>query len=244
MLDARWRAGVERTLGPLGDRLRRLGVTADALTVFGLVCAIVTAVLIATGHLGWAVVGLVASGIGDLLDGTVARRSGQASPRGAFFDSVSDRLADAVVLGGVAWYLVGEDPYAAVLAFAVAALSMLISYERAKAESLGLDARGGIMERAERVVLLAVGLAFGVLVPVLWVMAALSAFTVVQRFVRVWRQAGAPPRPVHRRRRRREETSPSDGPARPRLRAWWEQRRPAAERARRRHPSVRRRTRP
>lgn len=66
---------------------------------------------------------------------------------------------------------------------------MLVSYERAKAEALGLSARGGVMERAERMVLLGVGLAFDILVPVMWLMLALTAITVVHRFVMVWRQA-------------------------------------------------------
>src|SRR5436190_558055 len=89
-----------------------------------------------------------------------------------------------------------------VLAVAVLASSSLISYQRAKAESLGLDARGGLMERAERIIVLAFGLAFSVLlVPVLWVMLVLTLITAVQRFVKVWRQASAPPkvkRPVGR----------------------------------------------
>ena len=79
------------------------------------------------------------------------------------------------------------------LVLAVVALTMLVSYERAKAESLGLDARGGLMERLERMVLLGVGLAFDILVPVLWVMLALTAITAVHRFVMVWRQATPAP---------------------------------------------------
>ena len=86
----------------------------------------------------------------------------------------------------------------AVLVMAVLALSMLITYERARAESLGLTARGGLMERAERMVLLGIGLAFDILVPVMWVMLVLTAFTAVQRFVKVWRQAT----PEHSRRPR------------------------------------------
>ena len=193
MLDRRWRKGVEQGLGPLGDRLRRFGVTADALTVFGLLCSVATALLIASGHLLWAVVGVIVSGVADLLDGAIARGSGQASPRGAFFDSVSDRVSDAFVLGGVAWYLgTWKHGHYPVLALAVLAVSMLISYERARAEALGFEARGGLMERAERMILLGVGLAFSVvLVPVLWVMLVLTSLTAVQRFVRVWRQASA-----------------------------------------------------
>ena len=157
MLDGRLRAGVERGLGPLGVRLRRLGLTADAFTVLGLVFSAVTAVLIATGHFGWAVVGVAAAGLGDLLDGAIARGSGQTSSRGAFFDSVADRVSDATLLGGAAWYLAGSArPRDAVLAFAVAGASMVISYERAKAgvarpERPGrLDGAGRALRAARR----------------------------------------------------------------------------------------------
>jgi CDP-diacylglycerol--glycerol-3-phosphate 3-phosphatidyltransferase len=94
----------------------------------------------------------------------------------------------------VAWYLASTQPgRIAVLPFAVMAASMLISYERAKAEALGFDARGGLMERAERLAFLAFGLLFeSLLVPVLWVMLSLTLFTAGQRFVTVWSQASAP----------------------------------------------------
>jgi phosphatidylinositol phosphate synthase len=235
MLDRHWRKGVEQGLGPLGDRLRRLGVTADALTVFGLLCSIATAFLIGSGHLLWAVVGVIVSGVADLLDGAIARGSGQASPRGAFFDSVTDRASDALLFGGVAWYLADQSPYYAILAFAVAACSMMISYERARAEALGIDARGGLMERAERFVFLSIGLAFNILVPILWIMLVLTAFTATQRFVRVYRAAGRPPRPAHTRQ--------ADRPAKP-LRTWWTARRVDGERGRTPHRSERRRARP
>jgi CDP-diacylglycerol---glycerol-3-phosphate 3-phosphatidyltransferase len=194
MLDGRWRANVERSLEPVGKGLQRAGINADMLTVVGLGFAVGTAFLIATGHLVLAVFGVIATGVPDILDGTVARHSGRAGPRGAFLDSVFDRMADAVLFGGVAWFLAGESAYLPMLAFAALGLSMLISYERAKAESLGFSAKGGIMERAERMVLLSVGLAFDILVPVLWIMIALGGITVVHRFVKVWRQA-SPERP-------------------------------------------------
>ena len=246
MLDRRWRQGVERGLGPLGRGLRHIGVPADALTVFGLLASVATAFLIGSGHFAWAVVGVIVAGVSDLLDGAIARGSGQASPRGAFFDSVTDRVSDALLLGGVAWYLTGHSPYEAMLAFAVAACSMLVSYERARAEALGLDARGGLMERAERFVFLGVALAFDILVPVLWIMLVLTAATAVYRFVHVYRQAAHPPR-VHTRRERRllprKETLAD--PRRPApLRTWWTTRRMEGDRTRRRHPSVRRNSRP
>jgi CDP-diacylglycerol---glycerol-3-phosphate 3-phosphatidyltransferase len=191
MLDRRWRAKAERALEPAGRALHVLGLSADGLTVLGLVAAAGTAFLIANGNLVLAVFGLVLTGLPDLLDGSVARHSGTAGRRGSFFDSVCDRVADALLLGGVAWHLTGGGGELAVLALAVLAVSMLVSYERAKAEALGLSARGGFMERAERMVLLGVGLAFNVLVPVLWIMLVLTSVTAVHRFVMVWRQATA-----------------------------------------------------
>jgi CDP-diacylglycerol--glycerol-3-phosphate 3-phosphatidyltransferase len=247
MLDRHWRAGVERGLQPLGDRLRRIGVTPDQLTVFGLLASATTAVVIASGHLVLGVVGIAVSGLGDLLDGAVARRTGQSSARGAFFDSVADRVSDVLLLGGVAWFLAPRNPHLPVLVLAVAGFSMVISYERAKAESLGLQARGGLMERAERFVFLGVGCAFDVLVPVLWVMLVLTAVTAAQRFLVVWRLADRPVRPPRPRRESRRERRPFASPridgGSPRLRSWWETRRPR-DRSKPRHLSSRRRTRP
>jgi phosphatidylinositol phosphate synthase len=242
MLDKRWRAGVERGLAPVGERLRNLGLSPDLLTAIGLLVSVATAVAIASGHLVWGVVGVIAAGLADLLDGAVARKTGQASPRGSFFDSVADRVSDAALLIGVGWYLGRTSAHLPMLAFAVAAASMVISYERAKAESLGLSAKGGLMERAERFVLLSIALAFDIIVPVLWVMLVLTAFTAADRFRRVWNQAAHAPRPVHRRSLRKR--SVGDDATGPRLRTWWESRLPAAgERSRQRARSPRR-TRP
>lgn len=213
MLDGRLRATVSRGLTPIGRGLERCGVGPDALTCLGLALSVATALLVASGHLIWGVVGLSASGLVDLLDGVVARSSGRASPRGGFFDSVADRVSDALVFGGVAWYLGRDSGHGSMLAFAAVALAMLVSYERAKAESLGYDARGGLMERAERMVVLGIGLAFDILVPVLWVMVALMTVTVVHRFIKVWRQASdLPALPRFLTVRHRRTASPeSDG---------------------------------
>lgn len=244
MLDGRLRNGVQRGLTPVGAGLRRIGVTADLLTVLGLLAAIATAVLIATGNLIWGVVGLAFSGLLDVLDGTVARGSGNAGPRGAFFDSVTDRVSDALLLGGVAWYLAGTSTYAPILAFAVAALGAVISYERAKGEALGFSAKGGLMERAERMILLGVGLAFNILIPVLWVMLVLSAATAVQRFAKVWRQASPPRKQRTRRIGHRRDLSADDLSAdETERRRWWEPR-PGSSRARRERTRAGRRTRP
>jgi CDP-diacylglycerol---glycerol-3-phosphate 3-phosphatidyltransferase len=191
VLDKRWRAEFERGLKPVGTGLAKSGLSPDLLTATGLVFAAATAVAVGVGQLRWGLVLLALSALPDLLDGAVAKASGRASARGAFFDSVADRVADGLVLGGVAWHLsVTEGGGWPVLAYAVAGLSLLVSYERARAESLGFSGKGGLMERAERIILL--GLAFLVpayLIPILWVMLVLTAATAVQRFVLVWRQA-------------------------------------------------------
>jgi CDP-diacylglycerol--glycerol-3-phosphate 3-phosphatidyltransferase len=191
VFDGRFRHGVDRAVRPIGQALRRTGVSPDHLTAVGLLLSVPTAWAIGSGHLGLGLALLIGSAVPDLLDGAVAKASGRASVRGAFFDSVCDRVTDTLVLGGMAWYL--EDHHrghVALLPMAVLGASLLVSYERAKAESLGFDAKGGLMERAERVVVLCAGLAFSfLLVPLLWLMLGLTMVTAVQRFVKVWRQA-------------------------------------------------------
>ncbi len=212
MFDGNWRETVNRGLDPIGVSLRRAGVTADSLTVLGIVTAAAAAVVIGNGYLKLGFVLLVLTGIPDALDGAVAKASGTSSVRGAFFDSVSDRVTDALLFGGVTWYLASNEPgRISVLPVAVMGAAMLVSYQRAKAESLGFDAKGGIMERAERFIVLAVGLLFSqTLIAVLWVMLVLTLVTALQRFVKVWRQATTampdmPGRRTQRRRRVRAE---------------------------------------
>jgi CDP-diacylglycerol--glycerol-3-phosphate 3-phosphatidyltransferase len=222
MFDKRLRPSVEQKLRPVGANLRKSGIKADHLTLLGMVMAVGAAVAIANGALRAGFLLLALTAVPDVLDGAVAKASGTASPRGAFFDSVADRVTDALLLGGVAWYL--EDQHGghiAVLPLAVLAMTMLISYERAKAESLGFDARGGLMERAERIIALGLGLLFdGLLIPVLWIMLVLTTFTAVQRFLRVWGQASptrARPTPAWRSRR---ITRPSSERTRMRRERW------------------------
>lgn len=184
---------------PFGEGLQRLGVSADHLTATGLVMAGATAVAIGSGHPLLGAVLLAGASLPDLLDGAVAKAAGTASPRGAFFDSVADRVTDTLVLGGIAWYLAADQGgLAPMLPVAVLGTSSLISYMRAKAESLGYQAKGGLMERAERLVMLIAALAVSaLLVPILWVMLALTLVTAGQRFTKVWRQAStARPIPV------------------------------------------------
>jgi len=206
MFDGRFRAEAERTLKPVGAQIKRTGIRADHLTLLGIAMAAAAAVAIGAGALRAGLVLLILTALPDVLDGAVAKASGTASPRGAFFDSVADRFTDALLLLGVAWYLADTQPgRIALLPMAVLGASMLISYERAKAEALGYNAKGGLMERAERLIALGFGLLFNqLLVPILWVMLVLTLVTAGQRFVKVWKQASAevPTRPTMRERSR------------------------------------------
>jgi CDP-diacylglycerol---glycerol-3-phosphate 3-phosphatidyltransferase len=195
MFDGKFRAPVDRAVKPIGNGLRRTGLTPDHLTVLGLVLGIAAAFAIGSGRLRLGLVLVILAALPDLLDGALAKASGAASERGAFFDSTVDRITDAFLLGGIAWYFAStESPHMVLLPFAVSAVGQVISYQRAKAESLGLDAKGGLMERAERIVLLCLGLLFDVLlIPILWVLLVLSSITAIQRFVKVWRQAEVAP---------------------------------------------------
>ena len=194
MFDGRFRSAVEGGVAPVGSSLGSRRLKADHFTALGLVLAAACAVVVASGHLFVGLVLLILAAVPDLLDGAVAKATGTSSVRGAFFDSVSDRVTDSLILGGIAWHLAsGSEAHWAVLPLAVLGVSNLISYERAKAESLGFQAKGGLMERAERIIVLCIGLAFPVvLIPVLCLMLALTTVTAAQRFVKVWRQAPGP----------------------------------------------------
>ncbi len=182
-----------RFLRAIGPAVVRAGVSANHVTVTGIVVSAATGAAIALGHL-WVAAGLLAfGGLMDTLDGAVAKAAGTSSKRGAFFDSVSDRVADMFVFGGLTWYLAagpGHDPRMAVLPLAILGVANTISYERAKGELLGYDAKGGIMERAERLIVVGVALIFNVvLVPILLVLLGLCVWTAGQRFLKVWKQA-------------------------------------------------------
>jgi CDP-diacylglycerol--glycerol-3-phosphate 3-phosphatidyltransferase len=212
VFDGNFRTAFEKGMAPIGRNLQQAGVSPDLVTGVGVAMAAACGVAIGLGQFPLAVFLLLLAGLPDALDGAVAKAAGRAGPRGAFLDSVSDRLSDALLFAGAGWYLAGTDsPRMAMLPFGVFIAASLVSYQRAKAESLGFDAKGGLMERAERFIVLGFGLLFSPLfVATLWVMLVLTAITVVTRFAKVWRQASglAPLRPVLPRRGRRRKTRP------------------------------------
>lgn len=193
MFDGNFRSQVSRSVDPVGRALHRVGITADVLTVVGIGMSMLAAYVIGSGHLRWGLVAIAASGLPDLLDGAVAKAAGTSSKRGAFFDSCSDRVSDAFVLLGIAWYLdVNHPGQISLLPMAILGAAQITSYVRCKGELLGYDSKGGVLERAERVIMLGLGLAFSrFLIPILWVTLALSILTILQRFIKVWKQATA-----------------------------------------------------
>jgi CDP-diacylglycerol--glycerol-3-phosphate 3-phosphatidyltransferase len=187
-LRARFEGPIAALVGPLGRGLARLGVGPNTLTTIGLILTTASAVVIASGRpvLGAAV--LFVGGSMDALDGTVARVSGRSTPFGGFYDSVSDRISDGVVLAGVAWW-VADRPRLLLLTLASLVLAEVTSYVRARAESIDLTCEVGLIERAERGILMLVGLLVAPLLePVLWLLAIGGAVTVAQRVHHVWCQ--------------------------------------------------------
>ena len=193
MIEQRARGHIERYLDPIGRALVAARFTPMAVTMVGLLLVIVGAILVgSSAYVLGASIAALGSAL-DGLDGTVARLSGKASKRGALLDSVSDRLGETAMWSGLAFAVSNDSdlaltPVLALLCVLNLGASLLISYLRAKAESVGADGRGGLMGRAERVILFTAGLVFGFVPVMLWVMAALTWMTVAQRFALVWRR--------------------------------------------------------
>lgn len=181
-----------RILDPVAGLILRLGFGPDALTLTGLVLSLFAATSAAQGHMASAALLLFLGGLCDILDGSMARRSGRATLRGAFLDSTLDRLAEiAVFVGLVAHY----RAHLSLQLITVLALtgSLMTSYARARAEGLGVDCKVGLLERPERLALLILGLLLsplrvggvGVLELVLTVLAVLTYLTTLQRILHV-----------------------------------------------------------
>ena len=202
----RFREFWTKVWAPLGDLLLRMGVSPNAVTLVGTlgVCA---GALVCFPQ-GWLLAGVIVISVfvfSDMIDGYMARTSGQISPFGAFLDSTLDRLGDAAIFGGLALYYIGpgDSEWRAALAIYCLTMGSITSYARARAESLGMQAKVGIAERSDRLVsiLFMTGLAdllrhLGVDDGVMWlipitlgVLAVASTITVVQRILVVRRQA-------------------------------------------------------
>jgi CDP-diacylglycerol--glycerol-3-phosphate 3-phosphatidyltransferase len=189
MIEMKARRRANTLFAPIGKALARVGVRAWHVTLFGLMTAVAGAALIAAGRprLGVGIV-LVGSAI-DALDGAVARARGSVSARGALLDSLTDRVEETAMWTGLA-LAVSDAPAWVALCVASLGGSLLISYLRAKVETVGVDGRGGIMGRAERLILFGAGILSGWIGPMLWAMVALVWITVAQRFWIGWKRLG------------------------------------------------------
>jgi len=193
---------------PLGNLLLRLGVSPNTVTLVGTIGVVVGAVVFfPQGKLLVGVIVITCFVFSDMIDGYMARASGRVSPFGAFWDSTLDRIGDAAIFGGLAMYYVGpgDNDWFAALAIYCLSMGSVTSYARARAESLGMQAKVGIAERADRLVAILVvtggadllnhlGVGKGALwaIPVtLGVLALASTVTVIQRVLVVRDQARA-----------------------------------------------------
>jgi CDP-diacylglycerol---glycerol-3-phosphate 3-phosphatidyltransferase len=180
---------VEAVTRPVGRGLGRTGITPNVLTTLGLLLTALATYLVGSGALVLGAWVLVLGGLMDTFDGAVARATNRSTPFGSFYDSVSDRISDGLILGGLAWFL-RDQPRLFVLAVVALVAAEVTSYVRAKAEAIDLECSVGILERAERAILLMIGLLFHrwLLEPVLWLLAIGGSVTVLQRVHHVWCQ--------------------------------------------------------
>ena len=185
--------GVRRTVGnyltqPVVRFLARISITPSIITWFGFLLAVGAAALIATGHLFAAGFVVLFAGFFDMLDGALARYTNQTTCFGAVLDSTLDRLSEAVLLIGILLYVGNQSSVAVLLVFLALFGSLLVSYIRARAEALDLECQVGLFTRAERVIVLALGLLLNQIVIALAIIVVFSFFTFGQRLIYVWQQ--------------------------------------------------------
>ncbi len=172
--------------------LAATGINPNALTLVGLVVNFAAAVMFATGRFKTAAFIIFFAGFLDMLDGQVARRTNKVTAFGAFYDSTLDRYSDmALYMGLLVNYAVNGRSSYVVLAAVATAGSVMVSYARARAESLIPLCKVGFMERPERIVLLIMGGLFDRMAPALWVIAVVSTLTVIYRIVYTWQETRA-----------------------------------------------------
>ena len=178
-----------RITDPIVAVIARTGVTPNQISLLGFAGNLGAAVLAARGDFLLAGVALLLASALDLLDGALARATGRATAFGAVLDSALDRLSEAAVLGGLTFYFAQRgETEEVVLCFAALAGSFLVSYVRAHALARGVELRGGLFSRAERVIVVGVTLIIGQVRIGLWILAVLAALTGAQRLYLAWEQ--------------------------------------------------------
>lgn len=175
---------------PVVSILVRTRLTPNSLTLVGLLINLGAAGAIIGRHLLLGGFLILFSGLFDLVDGALARATGQATRFGALLDSTVDRLSEAVLLGALLVLYIGQGPtQGIILVFVVLIGSFLVSYIRARAEGLRIDCQVGLFTRAERVIVLALGILLNQVLIALWLLVVFTYFTVVQRLLYVRQQA-------------------------------------------------------
>jgi len=178
----RYREPIARVADPVARALLGARLRPNQLTVLGLVASVGSAAAFATDHPRVGGVLLAGAGALDILDGALARVSGQVSPFGAFLDSVLDRYSDLVVLAGLVVLFGRRGSLEDVVATLAALIgTVMVSYTRARAESVGVECRVGFMERGERMLTLILGALLGLLVPAVWIVALGANGTAIRR---------------------------------------------------------------
>jgi phosphatidylglycerophosphate synthase len=183
------RARAAAVLDPVARFLGRHGVHPNTVTLVGFLLQVGVGTLFALGRIRLGGLLLLVVGPLDALDGAVARANGQDAPFGAFLDSTLDRLSDAaLILGLTAYYLQLQRGALLEVALLLLALvsALMVSYTRARAEALGLSCKVGLLTRMERVFLIAVLSALGLMTLLVWTLALLSLLTFVQRVIYVY----------------------------------------------------------
>lgn len=187
MLTAVFKSWARRVAEPIALALGSLGVTPNILTVVGFVLALGVAAVLWLGHLNVGGLLILIVSAFDLLDGSLARATKQVTRFGAFLDSTLDRYSEAAIFVGLLAFFAGQgDQLGSVLTILALVGSFMVSYTRARAEGLGLSCEVGLLARPERIIILGLGLIFGLAIPALAIVAVLANFTAAQRVAAVW----------------------------------------------------------
>ena len=175
---------------PLGKFFNSLGMKPNTMTILGVAGTGVGAIFLAQGNMLWGGLLILITVPFDALDGTMARLRGEANEWGAFVDSVADRYSELITYAGLLYYFVNQGNHlGSMLVFASASGSVLVSYVRARAEGVNLYAKGGILTRVERYLVLAPALVFNQPMIAIWILAILTHITAFQRIYYVRKDA-------------------------------------------------------
>ena len=178
-------------IDPIVKVATKLNIHPNTFTTFSFFLGAAASFFAITGNLRISALFILLSGLCDALDGRLARNSGKVTKFGALYDSTLDRYSEVLFFFGLAYFFIIHNWYLTAVAVAIAlGGSLMVSYVRARAEGLGFDCKVGILQRAERLLLLGIGglIHMKALVVSIWIVAALSNFTAVQRIVHVWKQ--------------------------------------------------------